>query len=301
MKIFCHRGKFGCTDIGQEFLRLEEVKGKNLANLLPENSEQSITQAFQDGYGVEIDVVMTKDKHIIVTHTNDLTKHSKDAHEGDLVSNKTIDEMAKMKTGLGGQTTPFLTYDKFINIFKKYENIYTNVEIKGTIQDKNSISEPKNPSLIEKLAKNTPKKVFERIIWSSFALSNIIKMKSIMPAANVAQLFCTDEHDGNKIYPDTDDAYLAFNINNLKMVLAKLPALNAVHPPINSLYNDEVIKFCSDNKLAIRPWVLGERNPDKNIEAKNNILNLLKIKKKYPNLEMDFITDFADEVVKLIK
>lgn len=298
MKIFCHRGKFGCTDVGWFFLQQKDAKGSNLKNLPPENSEESIKAAFDSGFSVEVDVTMTKDKHIIVTHTNDLSMHSPDAKLGDLVSNKTLSEIKLMRTGLGGKTSKFLTYDRLIELFTKYPELYINIEIKGTIQQKNTIEEPQNPSLVEQLAKQTPTHLVEKIIWSSFATSNLINIKKLIPNSKTAQLFYTHRHNLNPIYPNTDDKYLEFSIVNLQNVF-NLIQIDAVHVPINHLPED-CLRFCFENKLSLRTWASREKSPMKNKDAYNAILNLLEVNKKFHSLNIDIITDYADEVCKII-
>ena len=44
-----------------------------------------------------------------------------------------------MKTGIGGQTEAFLTYEQFLKLFRNYPDLITNVEIKGTIEPKNAL------------------------------------------------------------------------------------------------------------------------------------------------------------------
>jgi len=143
--IFAHRGS-GVTDIGPQ--DLPEAKGDNLKNIPPENSSEAIETAFKNSYSVEIDVTMTVDRHVIVTHTNDLSRHSPEARtlfyetgERPFVSQKTFEEIKQMSTGLGGKTAPFLTYENFIGLLDRYSNVRANIEIKGTIQDEPLMAE----------------------------------------------------------------------------------------------------------------------------------------------------------------
>lgn len=298
MKIFCHRGKFGCTDINQAFLQQDDVKENALKTLAPENSEESIKAAFNSGFCAEIDVTMTKDKHLIVTHTNSLYMHSINAKKDDFVSNKTLSEIEGLTTGIGGRCCDFLTYDRLMILFSNYLDLYLNVEIKGTIQANGFIVEPQNPSLVEKLAEQTPTQLIPRIIWSSFATSNLIKIKKLIPQAKTAQLFSLDNEDMIKIYPNTDDKYLKLSINNLENVLEKAK-ISAIHPPIKAV-NSDIAEFCLKNNLAIRTWEFEERNPAKNKDAFDAIANILNIKRTYPKLDIDIITDYADSVFNII-
>ena len=298
MKIFAHRGMSGCTDIGHEHLIREDVKGQNLKNLAPENSEASVEAALQNDFGVEIDVVMTIDRELIITHTNKLSLHSWEAAENDYVSEKKLDEILKIKTGKGGQTATFLTYKRLLELLKQYQNLSINVEIKGNIDPEGSFAELTNPTIVEKIIEQTPEELFKRIVWSSFAISSLIEMKKFMPDANTAMLFCSDTSEELKIYSDKYDTYLKFNPANLQFVLSQIPNLNGAHPCIDSI-DDAALNICNKNKLNIRTWALNEKNPLKDNDAKNKILNIIKIQENYTNSSYDIITDYPLEVKSL--
>lgn len=300
MKIFAHRGFYGCTDIGQEYLTQPDVKGTCLQNYPPENSEISITQAFRNNFNVEIDVVLTQDREIIVTHTNELKWHSPDAKEGDFASTRTLSEILQMHTGLGGQTASYLTYKRFIEIFAQYPNATANVEIKGAIHPLLTMNELQNPGLGEKLAEATPPELFSRIIWSSFAISHLSAIKELRPDANTAMLFYPSGVEENPVYTDKDDRFMQFNLKNLKTILEKIPDLNAVHPCIDSVENYDLLNFCSQHAITVRPWILFERSPVKNSQAGNMIRRVKELQDIFPNLNFDIITDFPADVKNML-
>jgi len=140
-------------------------------------------------------------------------------------------------------------------------------------------------------------------IWSSFATSNIVKMKERIPEAQIAQLFAELErlksHKGEDlVYPaPAVDRYRQFAVKNVEELMKQ--GIKAAHPCIVSLMSEEgaaTAKFCAENGIAIRTWALGEKNPSKNAEAKKLIMNVLNIKEQYPNLKIDIITDYAPDV-----
>ncbi|MDD4617207.1 MAG: glycerophosphodiester phosphodiesterase family protein [Alphaproteobacteria bacterium] len=330
--IFAHRG-CGVTDNGPQGAL--DAKGTALCSLPPENSEEAIETAFRKGYPVEIDVTMTLDGHVIVTHTNDLSFHNvearrareerekgKGAKENDwYVSRKTFEEMRQLRTGLGGRTAPFLTYDRFIGLMRKYPSAVVNVEIKGTIQGE-LMAEPKEPSLVEMLAKRTPNNMLDRIIWSSFAVSNLHRLRlefkkksgkprKNMPHVHVAQLFAEPDrlkaHGGeeDRVYPDTDDSYMQFTEENVARVNRK--DVKAVHPSIDSLMTEEgaaAVRYCAKNGITIRTWALNEKNPGKETEAsalaQRRIERILEYRETFPELQIDIITDYPEEVEKVV-
>jgi len=297
--IFCHRGLYGCTDVNQDFLKMPYAKGELLSQLPPENSYTSIKAAFDAGYSVELDVCMTKDNHLIVTHTNHLPVHVKGAPEEDYVSTKTFQEISGMKTGIGGKTEEFLTYEKFLDLFEQYENVFVNIEIKGTLEPRNALPPQENPSVVEQLVKVTPQKIYNRIIWSSFSTEMIAELKRLKPEAKIAQLFCEFKDNEPLIFQNRADRYLQFTYENIKSLYKQIP-LEAAHVEISTLNDDEALAYCFDNGICIRTWALLERNPDKDLDAKQNIQKLLIFKKKHPSFCFDVITDYAPIVEKII-
>lgn len=297
--IFCHRGLYGCTDVNQEFLKRPYAKGELLSQLPPENSYTSIKAAFDLGYNVELDVCMTKDNFLIVTHTNHLPVHVKNALDTDYVSTKTFEEIAQLKTGIGGKTEPFLTYEKFLDLFQSYPNALVNIEIKGTLEPKDALPPQEHPSIVEQLIKITPEKMYDRIIWSSFSTEMIAELKKFVPQAKVAQLFCEFKEDEPYIFKNRSDRYLQFTHENIKSIDERL-SLEAAHIEISTLDDNEALAYCVCHGIHIRTWTLLERNPEKDSDAKQNICKVFYLKKKYPTLSFDIITDYAPVVEKMI-
>jgi len=297
--IFCHRGLYGCTDVNQSFLKMPYAKGENLSQLPPENSYTSIKAAFDLGYSVELDVCMTKDHFLIVTHTNHLPAHVKNALETDYVSTKKLSEILKMETGIGGKTESFLTYQQFLDLFQRYPKVQANIEIKGTIEPKNALSPQVKPSIAGQLYQMTPRELDKRIIWSSFSTEVIEEYKKLNPQAKVAQLFCEQKETEPYIFKDRADRYWQYTLQNIQSVSTRIP-LDAAHVEIGTLNDDERLAFCMNNQIRIRTWALEERNPEKDKNACQNILKVLYLARKYPTITFDIITDYAQVVTKIL-
>jgi len=297
--LFCHRGLYGCTDVNQDFLKMPYAKGASLKDIPPENTYTSIKAAFEKGYDVELDVCMTKDNKLIVTHTNHLPVHTYDASENDYVSICLLSDIEKMRTGIGGQTEPFLTYEQFIALFRNYPELLVNVEIKGTIEPQNALPPQTEPSITEQLTKITPEDMKDRIIWSSFSTDMIVHFKRLNPQVSIAQLFCEPKADEPLIFQGLTDRYMQFSIKNIQEILERT-SLEAVHVEISTLDDNEVLRFCLDNNIHIRTWALLERDPEKDDVARQNILRAIELAKKYPNLHLDIITDYAPVVASLL-
>jgi glycerophosphoryl diester phosphodiesterase len=324
--IFCHRGFYGVTDVGPQ--SADDAKGPALKNLPPENSEESIEMAFKNGFPIETDVTTTCDGHIIVTHANDLALHNAEAKKAkkdrknrkvigetpkeydNYISKKSFEVIQKLQTGLGGRTAPFLTYERFMALMRKYPLAFANIEIKGTIQD-DSIKTSEHPSLIDRLIEETPPELQARIVWSSFSKSNIVKMREKVPKADIALLFAEPERlDANEgkedlVYPDTEDRYLQFNVKNVEEMDRQ--GIKAVHPCIDSLMSSEgekAVGYCAAHGMTLRTWAQREKKPnaasEKAQEAKALIVNVLNLKKQYPTLHIDIITDYPKDVQDII-
>jgi glycerophosphoryl diester phosphodiesterase len=279
----------------------EDVKGPALRDLPPENSEESVEEAFKNGYHTEIDVVMTKDNEIVITHTNELYLHIENAKKGEYVCDRTLAEMKEMQTGLAGRKSPFMTYEGLIKLLYKYPSAKVNVEIKGVKQPGGQMAEPKDPSLIDVLVQKTPKTLYERIVWSSFATSDLVRMKELAPQANVAHLFGSNKPEEAAIYPDTDDRYWQFNLENLKKIHAQIPALAGVHVFVDTVFNPGMMAYCNAHGLDVRTWVTGEKKPTVDDVSRQNILNVLKVKERFPEMKIDIISDFPVQVAQVLQ
>jgi len=154
----------------------------------------------------------------------------------------------------------------------------------------------------------------DRIIWSSFANSNITEMKARVPSAEVAQLFAEpgrleeSEEEKDFIYPKpSKDVYMQFTEKNLKKYGFGSSGISAAHPCIDGLMTDEgraAIQYCAQNGIGIRTWALLEKDPSKDFpasaEAKRRILAAVGLKKDYPSLTIDIITDYPKAIEDII-
>lgn len=300
INLFCHRGLYGCTDVNRIFLRMPYAKGKNLKELPPENSYDSIKAALELGFNVELDVCMTKDNVLIVTHTNRLMAHVENVGRTDYVSMKSFREIKRLRTGLGGKKAPFLSYEDFIKLFQEYPMTCANVEIKGTIEQENALPPQTKPSIVEQLVKYTPSDVRDRIIWSSFSTEMITELKKINPQARVAQLFCALKAEETVIFKGRTDRYLQFTRKNLERIYETVP-LDAAHVEISTLTDNDALLFCRDNHIHIRTWALWERNPESNTDAFRQIQKIKLLRDKYPEMQFDIITDYAKSVERILR
>ena len=127
----------------------------------------------------------------------------------------------------------------------------------------------------------------------------IADFKKLNPRARIAQLFCEPKKEEPFIFQGLSDRYLQFDLKNLKRIV-KTVALEAVHVEISTLFDNDAIGFCRENRIHIRTWALHERNPEKDDAARQNVLKVLALATKYPDLHFDIITDYVPLITRLL-
>lgn len=147
----------------------------------PENTMRSFRVASEmRADGIELDVFLTRDGKIVVTHDPNTAKLS----NGNLIVMKSHSrDLRKLDFGKG-EKIPFLdeVFEEFLNRFS-----VINVEIKTTGVRSNGIE--------EKLAKTIQKfKASHKIVVSSFNPLNLSRFHKIMPKVKTGFLLCPEEN-----------------------------------------------------------------------------------------------------------
>jgi glycerophosphoryl diester phosphodiesterase len=147
----------------------------------PENTMRSFRLAHEmKADGIELDVFLTRDEKIVVTHD----ANTKKLANGSLVVMKSHSrDLRKLDFGKG-EKIPFLdeVFEEFLKNF-----FLINVEIKTTGVRQNGIE--------EKLAKTIQKfKAHHKIIVSSFNPLNLGRFHKIMPQVKTGFLLCPEEN-----------------------------------------------------------------------------------------------------------
>lgn len=156
------------------------IAHRGASALEPENTLRAFAKAHELGAdGIELDIFLTKDGHIVVTHDAN-TKRL--ARVNKTVEISTLADLKKLDFGKG-EKIPMLE-EVFRDFLDKFSVI--NVEIKSTGLRNNGI-ESKLADLVKKYD------AINKILVSSFNPVNLYRFKKCLPTANIGFLCCTSQ------------------------------------------------------------------------------------------------------------
>jgi glycerophosphoryl diester phosphodiesterase len=290
-----HRGS-GCTDSAHA--RSSPAR----AGKPPENTLDSIAWAFAEGADfVEVDVLRTKDDVLVVTHSNRLADHvlrevPPAPHVGDLEWR----DVAPLRTGPEGNGQ-IPTLDEVLNLVEELtdggraSDFVLNLEIKDVKDTDAPKHVPGRPSLVELLARKvrTHGLPVGRLVFSSFALSDLIALKGELPEARLGMLFDVPEYAGKEVYPAAPEAharYLPFTPEALREA-AREVRLEFAHPELHTL-TPEAMRTVAELGLGLNCWALREPPPSEDRPA---IALALRLAREH-RVRLGLITDFVPEL-----
>lgn len=290
-----HRG-LGCTD--SAFWTNLKTPGD-----IVENSLLSIQSAFKQGADyVECDAVITKDEEVLILHSVNPTDHFFKTIPTDYINRLRFSDFKNSQTGRSAKGI-ILTLEELLQNMPTLDPQTLpwslNIEIKG-VQGTNQNYEDQR--LTKRIAEITTASGYptERILFSSFALENLLQMAKLLPNSKYGLLF--SEEDALKaIYADYQKdfkyQYLPFKAESLSKALQiwkeelKFPNLSYAHPEITSI-NDETLNFCLSNGLSINTWALNEILDEERLSLYRKIDSFCTNQ----NLHISYITDYLDKL-----
>lgn len=262
-----HRG-LGCTD--HDFYQ----PLRDIAALPVENTAESVKAAFAAGADyVEIDAVMSADGEIFTLHNVVPADHFFGAAPAGHLNTLAFAEIQKFKTGrhANGRIAPLSeTLALIAAASPKTLPWDVNIEIKG-VQGSGQPLEAND--FIHRLAAVVQASPVPpaRVLFSSFALHNIIAMSQVLPQAQYGMLF-GEKPESSPIYADRrEDAacrYQPYHPAALEAVMAAWQgktaqgaaqgaALSYVHPEFATLTPDSIM-MAQAHGLGINSWALFE-------------------------------------------
>ncbi|KFE63068.1 glycerophosphodiester phosphodiesterase [Hyalangium minutum] len=298
-----HRGS-GCTD--SAFARAASPRSRARGSKPPENTLESIAQAFEHGADfVEIDVLRTLDDALVVTHSNALREHVLVAPpSARFMGELRLEEVRQLRTGLRGRQSAIPTLTEVMDLIAEWRarrglgDFVLNIEIKDVKGTRAPKQAPGRPSLVELLAKQVPahsRLSLEAIVFSSFAVSDLVELARLLPAARLGMLFDLDREAGGLVYeadPQLSDRYLPFTpaeIENVRKQIAEVGGrLEFLHPEIDTL-TSAAMKAASP--LGVNCWVMRERVP---VRRRHSLRQALRLARTH-QLRLGVITDFVPE------
>lgn len=259
-----HRG-LGCTD--HDFYQTR----RKIADLPVENTRESVTAAYAAGADyVEIDAVMSADGVLFTLHNVVPADHFFGAaRPAGMLNQLPFDEIARYGTGRGGlgKITPLAEVLEAISkASPKTLPWDVNIEIKGVQGSDQPIEVNGYIKNLANVVKNSALPV-ERVLFSSFALHNVMAMSHELPKAQYGMLF-GEKSDPRPIYADRRDnpscQYLPYNPAHTAIVkglwgegASAKSELGYFHPEFASL-NPDTIMLADRHDAGINSWALFE-------------------------------------------
>lgn len=198
----------------------------------PENTMAAFKKGIEMGAkGIELDVHLTKDGHVVVCHDANIKRTSNG--EG-LIMDMTLEELRKFDFGswmspeFEGEKAP--TLEEVLELIKDWDGIL-NIEIKATPRQYLPGIEKAIVDLVNKYS------MVDKIIISSFNHYSLVELKKIAPEFKTAILYSELMYEPWKYVK---------NINAF-----------AIHPGMGNL-TEEVIEGCIKNGVAVNVWTVND-------------------------------------------
>ena len=294
-----HRG-MGCTD--HDFYQpLRDIR-----HLPVENSLASLETALAAGADyVEMDAVMSADGVLFTLHNVVPKDHFFDAaaQPRGLLNTLPFDEIKKYKTGRfqrGGVTDIVAVLDMIAAKSPGTLPWKVNIEIKGV---QGSGQPYETTDYLEKLSKavRVSKMPAEQVLFSSFALQNVLCMTRLLPTAQYGMLFA-EKPEARAIYADHADdrryQYLPFDPATVQEVqdiwvaeAQKAARLAYVHPEVQTI-NPQMIPLIQRAGMGINCWALFETLTPERQQTYRDMLDMCQ----QNGVPMTIITDYIDPI-----
>jgi glycerophosphoryl diester phosphodiesterase len=199
----------------------------------PENTMEAFILAQKMGAdGIELDIHLTKDGHVVVAHDETVDRCS---NGSGYIIDKTLQELLELDFSKGMKdysNVRIPTLEQVLEFVKAY-GLYLNIEIKnGTILYEGI--EEKTLDLVSGMG------LEDKVIYSSFNHYSLTVLKKINPSAPVGLLY------GEAMV----DPY----------VYAKHLGADAIHPYFKTLMVPDTIENCKKHGIKIHAWTVDERN-----------------------------------------
>lgn len=129
-----------------------------------------------------------------------------------------------------------------------------------------------------------------RVLFSSFALSNILAMKALLPEAKYGMLFA-EKDENSPLYNGGEDRYLSLTPNNLDFVFGRMGPCY-VHPEITTM-DAHILERARDlGVLGVNIWAYKEKLDEGRIRLYERVQNLCE----QAGLKYSVITDYLTQM-----
>ncbi|MEO5859352.1 MAG: glycerophosphodiester phosphodiesterase family protein [Pyrinomonadaceae bacterium] len=291
MRMFIAIFLFASAVLAQvKFVSIEGHRGAR--GHLPENTIASFIKAIELGADtLELDVVISKDKKVVVSHDSWFSYFISTAPNGEKITKENekkhnlflmdYAEIKKYDVGVRGNSQfpdqqpqkaykpllseVFTALDKFTRS-KKLPLVKYNIEIKSG-PDGDGIHHPPPPE------------------FASLVMAEVVKYK--MTTRSKLQSFDVRPlQEIRKNWPKTRIALLVGSMDGIEKSVGKLGFTPDTYSPHFSLVDQSVVDYCKANKIKLVPWTV------------NEIADLEKMKRF---LIDGIITDYPDRAMKVFR
>lgn len=198
----------------------------------PENSMEAFVMAQKMGAdGIELDIHLTKDGHVVVAHDETVDRCS---NGSGYIIDKTLTKLMELDFSNGKENysnTRIPTLEQVLE-FIKTSGLYLNIEIKSGIVLYDGIEE-KTIRLVSKMG------LEDKVIYSSFNHYSLSIVKKLNPAAPIGLLYSEAMVD--------------------PYVYARHLGAEAIHPHFKTLMVPGTIHNCKKHGIKIHTWTVDER------------------------------------------
>lgn len=266
-----------------------DVQGhRGCRGLMPENTLDGFVKAIEIGVTtLEMDVVISKDKKVVVSHEAFFNHEITTLPDGNLLTEKTqesyniytmtYNEIKKIDVGM--KPHPRFPDQKKIYCIKPL--------LSDVIEICDSISKNKIHYNIEIKRKkdadnefNPPVEEFVDIVC------NEVLKKGIADRTTIQSFDHESIYLVHKRFPSLKPVLLIEDINSPDSHLKKIGFIPYAYSPYYKLVNEDLLKYCKEKKMKLIPWTVND-------EVSINQLLELKVD--------GIISDYPDLVLKIIK
>ena len=201
----------------------------------PENSMQAFQLAYEMGAdGIEFDVQLTKDGHLVVVHDEEISRVS---NGNGFVRDLTLSELKKLDFNRTHPEFKGIRIPMLEEVLEQFGQVKSqagkeflfNIELKNNVYPYQNIEEK-----VLKVVKE--KKVLEKTLFSSFSHLSMLKLRNLESEAKVAFLYC----DGIINIAEYAEQYKA----------------NAVHPAWYLMNRKEIFQCIQRRGIEVNVWTV---------------------------------------------
>lgn len=205
---------------------------RGASGYVPENTLVAFEMAKEQGaQGVELDIQLSKDGEIVVIHDEWLDRTSNGTG---WVKDYTLEELREFNYNKTHPEVEYVTIPTMREVFEllKDTDMMINIELKTSIVFYEEIEE-------KILALTKEMEMEDRVIYSSFNHSTILRIQKLKPDAKVGFLYA----DGTLEMPAYGEKY----------------QVDALHPALYNLQYPHFMEECKEKGLAVHTWTVNEQ------------------------------------------